>query len=117
MLLKSNIADNIELRGSLLSGPFDISLHSIDDFFQKKFKDLVNMARDGIGIDRATPFTSSEDAALWCLFNNNVRAVGRYYGTAWKRLTSQEALLLAQHGLEIWSVYQGAGNSYSHACN
>lgn len=31
-----------------------------------------------------------------------------------ERLTSQEALLLAQHGLEIWSVYQGVGNSYSY---
>ncbi|XID90347.1 DUF1906 domain-containing protein [Paenibacillaceae bacterium WGS1546] len=72
------------------------------------------MARNGIGVDRATPFSSNEDVALWCLANNGVRAVGRYYGTAWKRLTASEVMLLAEHGLEIWSVYQGSGNNYNY---
>ncbi|MBU5445605.1 MULTISPECIES: DUF1906 domain-containing protein [Paenibacillaceae] len=68
------------------------------------------MARNAFGIDRAAPFGSSDSDALWCLFNNGVRAVGRYYGTSWKQLTAQEALRLAQHGLEIWTVYQLSNN-------
>jgi hypothetical protein len=66
----------------------------------------------GTGVDRSYGFSDSE---LQCLANSGVTAVGRYYSTnSSKRLTSAEAIRIAQAGLEIFTVYQNSNNVYSY---
>lgn len=70
------------------------------------------MARKAV--DRFSPFTSSDP--LWCLANNDIVAVGRYYSAAnsAKNLNLDEVRLIMHSDISyIISVYQDAQNKPS----